>query len=334
MQSADDIASQILAFSDAELASAPALDVSSREDRLLELDFIGVAIDAKRRIDVGRETTLPVAVAARADGERSWRFPLRTTCLIVACDPERNRVLVAPGLLSPKELESRYARTSAASAARLSADELEGEGAQIRWTDLAVRMDIPWEPGSWTMTAVYFDWVSNRVPVTLVGGSPPAPATSIPLEITPMPAPEPPELPTFRRHGETPPTPTNGLSFEAVQEAQGEQQRLRVWGAFRIAARPYSVVLDAEVVDGGESFRVGAIVPMTLLLAGADCRNSWTVELAVPVYGPSAKENQPIEGFFDLDALATGEIPELEPGEYVCYVVLDGILYGPRRVSV
>lgn len=333
MQSADDIAAGILDFSDAEFASAPALDLGAREDRLLEAEFIGIAINAKRQIDVGREKALPVAVAVHSDSARSWDLPLRTSCLLVACSVERGLVLAAPGLLSAKQLESRDGGAARRKRKRPSADELDGEGAEIRWTDLAARMEIPWEAGAWTISAVYFDWVSNSVPVTLVGGQAPS-AANAPLDIDPPPTMQVGETPTFRRHDQTPPAPASGLSFEVALEVRGGEQQLRVSGVFRTVARPYSLVPDTEVADTGTPVHVAAVVPMTLLVAGTDCRDSWTVDLVVPVYGPTAQVQQPLEGCFTLDALAAGQVPELEPGNYACYVILDGVIHGPRSVSV
>lgn len=336
--SPDDVAAKILDFSDAEFAAAPRTDVHAREVRLLETDFIGVALGAQRRIETGTQSTLPIAIASRYDGERDWDLPFTDNCLLVASSLDSGQVLVAPGLVPPKVLASRGGYTfERAGATRPPPEQLEGAGAQITWTEATCRMKLPWQSGRWTVGLIYFDWLSNVVSLELVGASPAAPASGGPLSggawaVRPAPAAQAPDLPTYLRIAKTPPQPATGVAFDVALEARGGAQRLLVHGAFATPARKYALVSGAQVPDGGSVRPVAAQIPLTLLLVGANTLYPWRLDLVVPVYGAPAQENQMVEGALALDALA-GAAPVL-PGAYACYLVLDGAIHGPKPVHV
>jgi hypothetical protein len=331
--SPDDVAAQVLDFSDAEFAAAPRTDVHAREVRLLETDFIGIAIGAQRRIETGAQSALPIAIASRYDGERDWDLPFTDNCLLVASSLDSGQVLVAPGLVPPKALASRGGYTfERAGATRPPPEQLEGAGAQITWTEATCRMELPWQSGRWTFGLIYFDWLSNLVSLELVGASPAAPASGGLLAVRPAPAVQAADLPTYLRVAKTPPQPAAGASFDVALDTRGGAQRLMVHGAFATPARKHTLVSGAQVPDGGSVRPVAALIPITLLLVGANTLYPWRRDLVVPVYGAPAQEDQRVEGALALDALA-GAAP-LPPGAYACYLVLDGAIHGPKPVHV
>jgi hypothetical protein len=235
-----EIASSILDFSDAEFMAAPSLDVHAREVRLLDADFTGVAINAQRRIQVEAQSALPIAVAGRYDGERDWDLPLLDNCLLVATDMRGGWVDVVPGLLPPKVLASRGgARHDRGGAVRPPAEQLEGAGAQVSWTEVRGRIEIPWRSGLWSFGIIYYDWLSNLVSVELAGGPPAPPSSGAPPYVSPQPAARASELPTFQRRSRTPPFPARGVSFEVELDARGTTRKLYVDGAFVTPARAY-----------------------------------------------------------------------------------------------
>jgi hypothetical protein len=328
-----EIASSILDFSDAEFMAAPNLDVHAREVRLLDADFTGVAINAQRRIEVDAQSALPIAIAARYGGERDWDLPLMANCLLVAMDTLGGQVAVEPGLVPPKVLASRAgASHDRGGAPRPAAEELEGAGAQVSWTEVRERIGVPWRTGLWSFGLIYFDWLSNVVSVELAGGPPAPPSAGAPPFVSPEPAAPAPGLPTFQRRSRTPPPPARGVSFEVELEAVDTTKKLYVDGAFATPARTYSLVAGMVVPDGGQSFPVAAIVPLTLLLVGANSVYPWRRDLAVPVYREPVQQDQMVQGCFALDVLAGGSAPS--PGAYACYLVLDGAIYGPKPVHM
>ncbi len=328
-----EIASSLLDFTDAEFAAAPDLDVDAREVRLLETDFTGIAISAQARVAVDAQSVLPVAIAARYDGERDWDLPLIDNSLLVATDLRSGRVSVVPALLPPKVLASRLGPPpDAAAAQRPEPEELEGEGAQLGWTEVRERMNIPWRSGLWSFTLVYFDWLSNRVSVELAGGSSVPAGFPARLSASPQPAALADGLPTFRQRAGTPPVPAHGVNFQVRLQTQGPSPALLVDASFATPVRAYSLATGLVLSDAGQASPVSAIVPMTLLLVRANAVYPWRLDVAVPAYGPPAQPGETVTGQFALDALAGAPVPG--PGAYACYVVLDGQVHGPQRFEM
>lgn len=326
-----DIASNILDFSDAEFAAAPALDVHPREVRLLDAPFEGIAISAQSRIRVDAQTELPIAIAIRCDGERDWDVPLGDNCLLVVTELQTGRVGVVPALVPPKVLTSRAGpQPSRAGPVRPPADELAGHGAQIGWTEVRSRLDVPWRGGTWSFSVVHFDWISNRVDVLLEGG-PAAPAAPVaPPVVEPLPAQQVPGLPSYVGGAQTP--PAQGVDLKVQLDEQGPATRLLVEAAFALPARPQLLVAGYTLFDGAQERDVVAIVPMTLLLVGANLPRPWRRDLRVPVYGPAVSAGETLQGWLSLDAFAGAASPG--PGSFACYLVLDGTVYGPQLLRV
>jgi hypothetical protein len=193
-------------------------------------------------------------------------------------------------------------------------------------------MELPWQSGRWVFGLIYFDWLSNVVALELAGASPAAPASGNPWVVRPAPAAQAPGFPTYLRLATTPPQPATGMSFDVALDTRGGVQRLLVHGAFATTARKHTLVSGVQVPDGGSVRPVAALIPITLLLVGANTLYPWRRDLVVPVYGAPASEDQRVEGALALDALA-GAAP-LPPGEYACYLVLDGAIHGPKPVQV
>ncbi|MBX3635764.1 MAG: hypothetical protein KF683_10320 [Rubrivivax sp.] len=327
-----EIATSLLDFTDAEFMAAPHVDVHEREVRLLDTDFIGVAINAQTRIAVDAQPVLPIAIAARYGGERDWDLPLPHNALLVATDLLTGQVAVVPALVPAKVLASRggVAR-GRGDAPRPPPEELEGAGAQLSWTEVRERIAMPWRPGRWSFGLVYFDWLSNLVTVELLGADPAPIAAVAPPAVRPLPSPLANGLPTFRRQSRTPSAPARGVDFELEQFAQAPVRRLLMHGAFTTVARTHSLVNAMTLADGGTESPVAAIVPLTVLLVGANADHPWRLDLGVPIYGPHAQANDMVSGCFALDLLSGAPAPE--PGTYACYVVMDGAIHGPKALQ-
>lgn len=326
-----EIASGLLDFTDAEFQAAPRLDVHEREVRLLDTDFTGIAINAQARIAVDAQELLPIAIASRHGGERDWDLPLLHNALLVATDLHTGKVAVVPALVPPKVLASRGGyRPGRGDMPRPDPEELEGAGAQLSWTEVRERLDIPWRPGRWTFGLLYFDWLSNLVTVDLVGGDAVPIEAGAPPSARPRPAPVATGLPTFRRQARTPAAPAEGVAFELEGPAQGAPRQLMLHGAFTTRARAHTLVSGVTAADGGAESSVAALVPLTLLLVAANTLHPWRLDLAVPAYGPPVQAGEVIGGCFALDLLASAPAPAPAPGAYACYVVMDGAIHGPQ----
>lgn len=130
---------------------------SKLEAELLDSKFVGVALRSPKGVDLGSHTKLPLLVASRFDGARDWDFPLRELGWLVGVDMASGDVRIATAFGSGKKHapEQRGARPSG--------DELGSYGAQVNLIDARARLDLPWRPGCWAFTLIYYDWVSNTV---------------------------------------------------------------------------------------------------------------------------------------------------------------------------
>jgi hypothetical protein len=130
---------------------------SKLEAALLDSRFVGVALRAPKGVDLGSQTKLPLLVASRFDGARDCDFPLSELGWLVGVEMASGDVRIAPAFGSGKKQapEERGARPSR--------DELGSYGAQVTLLDARARLDLPWRPGCWAFTLIYFDWVSNTV---------------------------------------------------------------------------------------------------------------------------------------------------------------------------
>jgi hypothetical protein len=130
---------------------------SKLEAALLDSKFVGVALRSPKGIDLGSQSKLPLLVASRFDGARDWDFSLRELGWLVGVEMASGDVRIAPAFGSGKKQapEERGARPSG--------DELGSYGAQVSLLDARARLDLPWRPGCWAFTLIYFDWMSNTV---------------------------------------------------------------------------------------------------------------------------------------------------------------------------
>jgi len=84
----------------------------------------------------------------------------------------------------------------------------------------------------------------------------------------------------------------------------------------------------------GRQGKVAAVVPVTLAVLGLDWDVPLRFDWAVPVYGDPLEAGMPARGSFAIDALASGDTRSLEPGKHVCYIVVDGRIFGPHFFKV
>jgi hypothetical protein len=134
----------------------PALTV-----QLLESGFVGVALRAPGHVDIDRRGTLPLLVATRFDGARDWALPFHDHARLVAIDLASGRVSVAAAFGDTKRQAPR------SRGEKPSGAELGSFGAQLTRVDGRSRLDMPWQPGCWSFSLVYHDWLSEPVVVRL-----------------------------------------------------------------------------------------------------------------------------------------------------------------------
>src|SRR5690242_3976053 len=105
MTTSEDIAAGVLSLSDAELHQEP-FDpiIDDREMRLIDEDFLGIAIVAPASVDVAREE-LPVVAGFRQTGQRAFDVGRDDNTTIFAVDLDARVVRFGPMFFNPKQVE-------------------------------------------------------------------------------------------------------------------------------------------------------------------------------------------------------------------------------------
>jgi hypothetical protein len=191
----------------------------------------------------------------------------------------------------------------------------------------AHRFDVrisPGQSGSLAIAALSFDLASNTATVDLAGSKPRVPGA--PAAIAPRPNPGQ-GLPSYVSAARMPQSPRNGLAF--VMETPASAGIL-VRGAFsKVLALHEELPVPQNVRDNGIDRQTSAVVPLTIAVLGLDWKAPQLHPLGVPIYGATGvTPGQNVTGQF-----AT-VIPALPAGQYVAYVFMDGVPYGPQKLQV
>ena len=325
MASAREIAMSILDFTAPEFDAGPATDVAAREERLLDVDFSGIAINALASLAPG--DPFHIAVASSYSGKRDFAVPLGAHAILLATNRETGAVTPVRVFRSAKAMESRHGDM-------IETERPDPDVDPDTLADLVVGIDwiapadyaIGLEPGEWSFSLVWYDWRSNAIDVTLRGRVAPKASERA---VHPMPDGE--GVPSYAR-----PSLLTGRGAEFAIAFRREDGRasLPLRGEFAVNARPAMLVRDAEPIrDRGEMRELAAIVPVTLVLT-APFREPLLIPLGLPVYGGRRQPGALLLGSFTLDVLADSPGIAIGPGRYAAYLAVDGALYGPKAVEV
>ena len=327
----EDIVKEILNFNDSEFFDADQAVLGPRESRLLDVDYMGVAVNAPEQIDTEIRDKIPLIMAARLSGDRDWDVPMGDNCQVVGTNMVNGAVRFSEAFIKdmqerspePEETEEPKGPTPPGLALAL---------AQLREVDVKKRLDISWEPGIWTFGVIYYDWASNTVPVQLTGEDP------IQYQPTRPISPEPDlegrgKAPCYLPIDKTPRPPVYGVSFTYEQGKEPDRPFFNVYGSFRLEMRTFHLPDEqlSHLYQGAGPQNVAGIVPVTMAVLGLDWDTPLTFDWGVPVYGDLMDVGTTFQGYFSIDADHRGKIRELPPGNYVFYIILDGCIYGPQH---
>ncbi len=339
MTSTREIVEKVLNFGDKEFFAADASVLSPREAQLLELDFSGVAANAPRRIVISDHGKLPLIMALRCSGERDWDVDLTDNCMLVATNLLDGTVRVTNALLTEKDLTSRGGRIRAEKGPKPAG--LAEVSSQLTEIDVRRRLNLEWKAGTWALGVAYFDWPSNTVVVQLEGGSPAPNGPVRPVRPSYNPAAlsamkqAGKSLPSYYPTTETPASPESGVTFGVDFRMKQGRQSLVVTASFAVPVKEFHIPKQEIVHEyqDGRREKVQAILPVTLAMLKLDHVWPWQFDWAVPVYGEPSAIGTIARGYFAIDALASEDSP-LSAGSYVCYIVADGRIFGPRKFQV
>ncbi len=334
MLSTNDIITNILNLDEDEFFSADQSVLSPREEQLLDQEYLGVAVNAPRKIEIGSRDKLPLIMAVQFSGDRDWDMPLRDNCVLVGTNLRDGTVRFAKAFVSEKELRSRSSLEKEPKGPKPSGLALDA--AQLSELDVKGRLHIKWETGIWALGVIYYDWPSNTVVVELWGDEKPTPSPA--MSVSPEPDPRGAAfLPCFLPTAKTPKSPESGLTFTGEFKVEDEKQQLNIFGSFAVRIRDFHLPAQKLVhqFHDGRQQNVAAVVPVTLAVLGLDWAVPIQFDWAVPVYGEPLAVGMPASGCFAINAFASGHNTQtLSPGKYVCYLIMDGRIFGPKTLQV
>jgi hypothetical protein len=321
---------RILDFKENEFFSSNQALVASREDELLGLDYMGIAINGPKKIICEKQDILPLFVAIRVSGKRDWEVNLQKNCYIVATNLNNGNVSIAKTYFDPKELKNSDEEPPVNSP---MPPGLSIAAAHLSDINVRKQISMSWNNGLWALSVIYYDWVSNRVDVTLIGKEVPDPVrvqkvypeTNLGDTLA---------LPCYVITPKIPKLIDTGALFNMEYSQVKGKENLTIYGSFSLNTQekylPESTVIHALTKGTGK--RVAAIVPATFIMLALDAKAPIRFNWNLPVYGAKLQKGMPAKGAFAIEVLSAENLKEIKPCDYVCYLAMDGIIFGPKMV--
>lgn len=334
MLSKKDILETVLNFEDEEFFNLDETILLPHEVNLLRMDYSGIVINGPKRIIWREKETLPIIIAIRRSGERDWKVELIKNCFLIASNLDKGNVIIKRALTTKKDEYYSFPEKDEDSDGPIP-DVINGDVAKITTIDINNKIPLENNYGKWSFTLLYFDWKSNNIVVDVVGEDIINPAE------TPSPFPEPnlvsiTALPSYVPIQQTPEMPRSGLSFDIQVKNIDGKPMLNIFASFSLIARANHIPENPIVYKfgNGAMVKVAAVIPVTCFLLKKNTRYPLQIDLSVPVYGNSVGENELVQGQFALDIISSDEMEGIVLGEYLCYLVMDGSVYGCKSVQL
>lgn len=289
-------------------------------------DFRGLAVAVPPQLASDSASALPVVILSQQTALRAWQVGAQYNLMMAVADVDSGSVRLTRALVDPKDEEAPNTPPPARQA--------PPEGAAAAGVSTKVhRLAVPTPPGhsaTLAVTALSFDQVSNTALVTLAGSRPKAAPAVRAIAPRPNPATG---LPTYGPTARSRKPPTSGLDFGVELPPAGTAASIVVHGSFTKALAAHEDLRTAEPLrDNGVDRRAIAVVPLTVAVLGLDWKAPRLQPLAVPVYGTvDLPVGQRMSGQFEVPVPLGTALP---PGDYVAYVLMDGVPYGPQKFQL
>jgi hypothetical protein len=332
MKSSEDIRHSILSIPEDRFFKDMEKLFLDLELKLADTGFMGVAVNAPGSISIGRTAQLPVIMALQQTGLRAWRYPRDNNCVVMAVETT-TRAFYFGQIFRDLKAEAFSMPIDATPPPQPQGANAIARSSGVSYFDARPVLALPWRAGTYRLTVVNYDWVSNTVEVVLKGDDPIRPAAA-PL-VNPLPAApgQNHRMPSYRVT-EAVPVPADNKSPGAVLRMAPNPEpgiKLAAAGSFSIRADSFhicSAPFELTEVDGRQH-RVGAVVPVTLAIFNAAWPAPLRFQWGVPVYSQAGVQpGERIEAGFAVDVLADSPL-SLSPGEYAAYLVVEGYVFGP-----
>lgn len=330
----EDILKSVLKFDDDEFFNLDQTLLLPRELEFLEMDYSGIVINGPKRIIWKEKESLPLVIAIRRSGERDWSLKIKKNCFIIASNLENGDVIIDRALTTKKDDYYSF-QDQDDDSDRPIPDGVAGDIAQLTTIDINNKISFDRNFGKWSFSLLYYNWKSNSIVVDIVGED------QVNTDFIPSPFPGPnlddiTALPSYVPIQQTPEMPESGLSFHLQAMNKDGKPMLNLFGSFSLKARSIHIPESAILYEfnNGHKEKVAAVIPITCLLVKKNNILPLKIDLYIPVYGNTIGENELVRGQFGLDIISSAEMEEIILTEYVCYLVMDGSVYGPKIVQL
>ena len=289
-------------------------------------DFRGTALVVPRQIQTDSQASVPVVLLSQQTVLHAWEVPEQYNLMVAVSDLDSGIVRVTRALVDRKE-EERGGGDVAVRPPKPSEAMANAVVTKAHRLDLRATQS---QTGTLAIAAISFDVVSNTSTVELVGSKPRA--TGVAHVISPRPNPAQ-GLPTYAPTARSPQAPRSGLAF-SIETAGASGANTIVNGAFaKVLAVHEDLPTPQQVRDNGVEHQATAVVPLTVMILGLGWKAPRLYSLAVPVYDSvNVTPGQVVRGQFASQIpLAEAALPQ---GQYVAYVFMDGVAYGPQRFQL
>jgi len=331
MESINDVLKLILSFEQEEFFSLDEDQLCERESAFIDMEFVGLGINGPIEISCDRQESLPIVMALKYSGERDWTIDLKKNCFLVASNLRNGNVITARALTNDKDdfysEEKDDSRGPVPSGVAL-------EAVQLTVIEARDKIPLDWNAGTWSFSLIYFDWVSNTISVGFIGNDPMLPVQT--PQIDPVPdTNDINTLPSYVSQPQTPKAPKEGLAFVLEAQKGDDKQILNLYAAYAVDPRSYQIPKPPKTCAfTSRQENVSAVIPLTILLLSKNDRHPIQIDVSVPVFGKPAEESKKQKGQCALNVLSAIGVKALKPGKYACYVVLDGVTYGPQILNI
>lgn len=292
-------------------------------DEIARDDYLGLMLDAPRRVSLGRRDTVPVVgfFARTLRDDRKIRQEERM--LVVAVHQDTDELLVGLALATGK--------VPAPSGPPPDMDE-PGEGTIVNMFafDLRHVLGLRWEASRYSVAVLLREFVSNAVTIDLgrdateyedpavasfleeqrARAVPPPPPAVFPV---PHARPEKGEPPHYGPLSDLPVPEVPGIRIAAprVVIAKGGS-RCILQGCYRLpVARRHRVEprgTNPCAPDVGDP-RARAVLPIHLVVTASDLAGPWVISLKVPAYQPLSPHPAEASGHFTIDLFQMTNFP-------------------------
>ncbi|MCX7727330.1 MAG: hypothetical protein N2053_10845 [Chitinispirillaceae bacterium] len=134
--------------------------------KISEYDFEGIVISVPQKIDLSKNNTFPLILALGYNGIRNFILKENRNIFALVFSEETEKLIIGPPKIYSKVID--YSKIESAQEEKLQKELENVHFAGARLFDLRESLGIPWEPGVYRTTFIYYDWVSNTVTTELI----------------------------------------------------------------------------------------------------------------------------------------------------------------------